>query len=70
MDENRNLGVREHVDGFAAEDNCQNAAASVRGHHNEVTALGSSGVNDGLVRMFVLDLDGLACNPRRTNSCP
>src|SRR5258706_1987003 len=65
MDENRNLGVREHFDGFAAEDDCRNAAASVRGHLNEVTALNSSSIDDGLVRMFMLDVDGLACNPRR-----
>jgi hypothetical protein len=57
--------VSEHFDGFATEDDCRNSATPVRSHHNDVTTPGSRGTNDGLVRMFVLDLDGLACNSRR-----
>ena len=57
--------MRERLNGFTAEDDCRNSSAAVRRHHNEVTALGSRGINNGLIRMFVLDLDGLTCNPRR-----
>jgi len=65
MDEYWNLRVREYFDGFAAEDDCRNTAASVRGHYNEVTALRFCRINNDLIRMYVLDLDGLTCNPRR-----
>src|SRR5579859_6542894 len=65
MNENRNLRVREHFDGFAAEDDCRNPATAMRRHYNEVATFRFCGINDGPIRMFVLDLDSLTRNARR-----
>jgi hypothetical protein len=39
MDQYWDLGMREYLDRLAAEHDCGDAAAAVRGHHDEVTAL-------------------------------
>lgn len=56
--------MREHLDGFAAEDDCRNTAATVRGQYIEVTAFRFCGINNGLVMMFVISLNDLTRNPR------
>jgi hypothetical protein len=36
MDQYRDLGMREYLDGLAAEDDCGDAVAAMRGHYDEV----------------------------------
>ena len=57
--------MREHFDRLAAEDDCRNAAASVRRHRNEVTALRFGRIDDRLVRMFMLKVNSLTLYARR-----
>lgn len=51
--------MRQHFDRFAAEDDCRNAATSVRRHRNEVTALRFGRIDDRLVRMPMLKVNSL-----------
>jgi hypothetical protein len=64
MHQNRNLGVREHLNRLAAEDESRDAAAPMRGHHNEVTAFRLCAIDDGPERMFVFDVERFTRNPR------
>jgi hypothetical protein len=52
--------VRQHLDGFAAEHQCGDAASSVGGHHDQVAGIPFRRVNNGLVRLFVLGVDDAA----------
>src|SRR5688572_5131785 len=45
-DENRDLRVREHFLGLAAEQQRAHAAAAVRGHDDQVAALVARGIDD------------------------
>ena len=60
MDKHRDLGVREHLDRLASEDDRGDAAPAVRGHHNKVATLRLRGIDDRPVGMLILDTDQLA----------
>ena len=60
MDQYRDLGMREHLDRLAAEDDRGEAMAAMRGHDDKVTAFRLRGIDDRLVGMLLLDLDHLA----------
>ena len=60
VDKYRNLGVGEYLDRLAAEYERSDAATTVRGHDDKVTTLRLRGIDDCLVRMFMLDMHGLA----------
>ena len=60
MDQHRDLGMREHLDRLAAEDDRGDAVAAVRGHHDKVTASRPRGIDDRLVGMLMLEMDDLA----------
>ena len=60
MDQYRDLGMREHLDRLAAEDDRGDAVAAVRGHDDKVTAFRLRGIDDRLIRMLMLDMDHLA----------
>mmetsp|Transcript_16745 Transcript_16745/g.31579 ORF Transcript_16745/g.31579 Transcript_16745/m.31579 type:complete len:202 (+) Transcript_16745:275-880(+) len=54
-DENRQLGVGEHLLCLAAQQQCGNAAAAVGGHHDEVDRFGLGMVEDGFPGVQGLD---------------
>ena len=63
--------MREHFDCLAAENDRGDAVATMRGHDDKVTALRLRGIDDRLVRMFVVDNDQLvdnACCLRRASA--
>src|SRR4029077_14538494 len=57
---NRNFRVRKHLGGHAAEHDGSNAAASVRGHDDEVATPLLGGHYDGFVWMVFFDLHRVA----------
>src|SRR6266567_4988407 len=59
--EHRNFGVREYLDGLAAEDDRGDAVATVRGHDDQVTAFRCRRIDNRSVGMLVLELNLLAC---------
>jgi hypothetical protein len=62
MDEYWDLGMREHLDRLAAEDDRGNAVTAVRGHDDKVTAFRYRGIDNRPVRTLILDMDPLACD--------
>src|SRR5208282_5197306 len=60
MDQYRDLGMREYLNGLAAEDDRGDAVAAVRGHDDKVAAFRPRGIDDRLVGMLMLDMDHLA----------
>src|SRR5690348_11762645 len=62
-DKHRNFRVREYLGGHAAEHDRGNAAASVRGHDDEVATPLLGGRDDGFVRMVFFDLHRVAYDP-------
>ncbi len=63
IDEHRNGTMREHLDGFAAEHQCGNAASTVGGHHDQVAFIPFRRVDNGLIRLFVLGVNELQLTP-------
>lgn len=49
IDQNEDVAVRQHLDGLAAEHDGGNAAATVGGHRDQVTAALLCGIDDGAV---------------------
>jgi hypothetical protein len=60
MNQYGDLGMRKYLDGLAAEDNRGDAVAAVRGHDYQVAVFRLRGIDDRLVGMLMLNLDGLA----------
>jgi hypothetical protein len=60
MNQYRDLGMRKYLDGLAAEDDRGDAVAAVRGHDDQVAVFRLRGIDDSLVGMLMLNLDGLA----------
>src|SRR5580704_16065657 len=58
----RDLGMRQHLDRLAAEKERSDAAPPMRGHDDQITPFRGGGIDDRLIRMLALDLDGLACD--------
>src|SRR6478735_11691136 len=52
--------MSQNLYGLAAEHNRSDAAAAVRCHGDQVTASRNSGVDNGLIGVLVLDLNGVA----------
>ena len=53
VDQHRNLGVREHLVGFAAEQEAGQAAPAVRGHEDQVATGGGRSLDDAFVNDVV-----------------
>jgi hypothetical protein len=60
MDQYRNLGMREHLDRLAAEEDRGDAMAAMRCHDDKVTAFRFRGIDDRLIGMLMLDMNHLA----------
>jgi len=56
VDQDRKLAVREHLGGFAADQQAGDAAAAVGGHENQVALVRLRGLDDRLVRRVAADL--------------
>ena len=76
MDEDWDLGMREHLDCLAAEDDRGYATAAVRGHNDQVAAFRRCGIDNRLVWVFMLhmqhltgDACGLRCLSDRGQGC-
>jgi hypothetical protein len=57
MDQYRDLTMREYLDRLAAEDDRGDAVATVRGHHDKITAFRLRSLNDCPVGMLMLDMN-------------
>ena len=71
IDQDRNFRMREHFDCLTPENDRGHAVATMRGHDDKVTALRLCGIDDRMVRMFVVDNDQLvynACCLRRASA--
>jgi hypothetical protein len=56
--------MRKYLDGLASEHDCRNATTPMRRHRDEITAVFMGGLNDGSVRMLVLDMRRGTRDPR------
>ena len=65
MDQDRDPGVREDLDRFAAEEDRSDAMAAVRGHDDQVAGVRVRGFDDRLVGMHMLDAGSHAHDPGR-----
>ena len=54
--------MRQHLYGHAAKHDGREAVSAMRGHCDQVTAVLLCRIDDGAVRMLVLDMDHSAAN--------
>jgi hypothetical protein len=52
--------VRQHLGRHTTKHDCRNPAPAMRGHDDEIAASLFGGLNDGFVRMILLDVNGFA----------
>ena len=62
IDQNGDIAVRQHLYGLAAKHDYRDAVPTVRGHCDQVTAILVRRIDNGAVRMLVLDMDHSAAN--------
>ena len=55
--------MRQHLHGHAAKHDGREAVSAMRGHCDQVTAVLLCRIDDGAVRMLVLDMDHSAAKP-------
>jgi hypothetical protein len=55
--------MREYFHGLAAENDCRNSTPPMRSHYDQVADVVRRRINDGTMRVFVLDAYGIAANP-------
>ena len=68
--EHRQRAVRQHARGFAAQQQCRHASASVRGHHDQIAVLLFGVIEDRLPGMQCLDRVRLAAHTGRAGASP
>ena len=67
MHQHWNFGMGKHLDSLAAKEQRTDASTPVRGHDDKVTPLRRGGIDDRLVRVFMLHMQHLtddACGLR------
>ena len=64
-DEHRNVRMGHNLGGHAAHNDSRNAAATMRRHDYQVAAFGLCGIDDSLMRVILLDLQGFARHASR-----
>ena len=65
---NRDGAMCEHFDCFAAQHDRRYSTPAVRRHDNKIAQLSRRGVDDGLIRVIVLDVHRVAVHARGRSS--
>jgi hypothetical protein len=68
MDQNRDLGLREHPDRLTARHDRSDAAPAMRGNDDKIATFRSGDIDDRLVGLLVLDQERVASDAGRLGS--